>query len=174
MSNKEILICWNSSHIDVRRNDGADVAAKSTLDLTPEKYNILYTDLKPKIRNFLRKKWQQCWDNNINNKLFQIKPILGERRPAFRKSRREQFTITRLRIGHTRLKHYYILKQEQQPQCSTCQMPCTVKHILLECKAFSITRKRYFKVNDMKDLYKKVHMDDFLSLLREPGLCQKI
>ena len=38
-----------------RGNHRADVAAKSALDLTPDKYNIPYTDLKPKINNFLHK-----------------------------------------------------------------------------------------------------------------------
>ena len=36
------------------------------------------------------------------------------------KSRREQVVISHLRIGHTRLTHAFILKQEPQPQCLTC------------------------------------------------------
>ena len=75
----------------------------------------------------------------LNNKLFQVKRFWGEWRPAFRKSRKEQVTITRLRIGHSRLTPSFILKQEQQPQCSTCQTPCTIKHVLLECKVFNDT-----------------------------------
>ena len=86
-SNKEIIFCWIPSHIGVRGNHRADAAAKSALDLTPDKYNIPYTDLKPKINNFLHKKWQQRW--NTNNKLFQVKPFLGEWRPAFQKSWKE-------------------------------------------------------------------------------------
>ena len=66
------------------------------------------------------------------------------------------------------------LKQEQQPQCSTCQTPCTIKHVLLECKVFNGTRKRYFHANTMKDLFENVHMDNVLSFLKETGLYQKI
>ena len=77
------------------------------------KFRILYTDLKPKINKFLHAKYQQCWNNNIQNKLFQIQSILGERKPAFRKPRREQVIISRLHIGHARLCHSFILKQEQ-------------------------------------------------------------
>ena len=156
----------------MRGNHKADAAAKLALDLTHDKYYIPYTDLKPKINNFLHKKWQQCWNRNTSNKLFQVKPFLGEWRPAFRKSRKEQVTITRLRIGHSRLMHSFILKQEQQPQ--TCQTPCTIKHLLLECKVFNDTRKRNFHAYTMKDVFENVHMDNVLSFLKETGLYQKI
>ena len=158
----------------MRGNHRADTAAKSALDLIPDKYNIPYPDLKPKINNFLHKKLQQRWNRNTNNKLFQVKSLLGEWRPAFRKSRKEQVTIMRLRIGHSRLTHSFIVKQEQQPQCSTCQTPCTIKHILLECKVFNDTRKHYFHANTMKDLFENVHTDNVLSFLKETGLYQKI
>ena len=55
----------------------ADLAAKSALDLSPDNISILHTDLKPQINKFFLTKWQQCWNNNINNKPYQIKPILG-------------------------------------------------------------------------------------------------
>jgi len=64
MSNsKEIIICWIPSHIGVRGNERADSAAKSALDLIPDKFQIPYTDLKPKINRFLHTKWQQHWNN---------------------------------------------------------------------------------------------------------------
>ena len=165
ISNKEILFCWIPTHTGTKRNDRPDATAKSALDLTPDKYNI--TDLKPKINNFHHKKWQQ-------NKVFQIKSILGEWRPAFGKLRREQVAITRLRIGHSRLTYSFLLRQEQQPQCSTPQMPYTIKHVHLECKAFNTTRKHYFQIRKMKDLFENVHIDDVLSFLKKTGLYQKI
>ena len=141
LSHKKIILCWIPSHIGVNENERADSAAKPALDLSPEVLCIPYTDLKPTISKFLHTKWQQRWDINIHNKLFQIQPTLGECKPAFRKSRREQVVISRLRIGHTRLTHSFILKQEPQPQCLTCQTTCTVKHILIECRAFVVIRK---------------------------------
>ena len=108
---KEIIICWTLSPIGVRGNKRADSAAKSALDLTPDKSRIPYTDLKPTINKFLHTKWQQQWSNNIRNKLFQIQPTFGEWTPASKKPRSEQVVISRLRIGHTRLTHYFILKQ---------------------------------------------------------------
>ena len=114
-SHKKIILCWIPSHIGVSGNERADSAAKSAKDQSPEILSILYTDLKPTISKFLHTKWQQRRDMNIHNKLFQIQPTLGECRQAFRKSRREQVVISRLRIGHTRLTHAFILQQEPQP-----------------------------------------------------------
>ena len=114
------------------------------------------------------------WNRNTNNKLFQVKPFWGEWCAAFRKSWKEQVTMTRLRIGHNRLTHSFILKQEQQPQCSTGQTPCTIKHVFLESKVFNDTRKHYFHANTIKDLFENIHMDNVLLFLKETGLYQKI
>ena len=132
--------------------------------------SLLYTGLKPTNDKFLHTKWQQQGSNSIHNKLFQIQPTLGEWRPE---SRREQVVISRLRIGHTRLTHSFILKQEPQPQCSTFQTTCTVKHILIECRNFAVIRKRFFKVYNLTDTFVNIKIDDILSL-RETELYQQI
>ena len=41
-------------------------------------------------------------------------------------SRRDQVVINRLRIGHTRCTHSYLLTGADQPECTTCQCPLTV------------------------------------------------
>ena len=48
-------------------------------------------------------------------------------------------------------------------------MPCTIKHVLIECLDFALIRKRFFKVNSLSDQFENVKMDDILSFLREPG-----
>ncbi len=69
MSNcKEIL----TSLFGVSGNERADSAAKSVLYLSPDKFRIPNTDLKPKINKFLYAKWQQRWNNNTHNKLFHV------------------------------------------------------------------------------------------------------
>ena len=75
---EKIFLCWIRSHIGVSGNERADSAAKSSLDLRPEFISIPYTDLKPTISNFFHTKWQQRWDINIHNKLFQIQLTLWE------------------------------------------------------------------------------------------------
>ena len=167
MSNrKEIIICWTPSHIGVRGNERAYSVAKSALDLTPDKSRIPYPDLKPTINKFLHTKWPQ-WSNNIHNKLFQIQPTIGKWWPASRKSRREQVSISRLRICHTRLTHSFILKHEPQSQCLTCQTTCTVKHILFEYRTFAVIRKLFFKVNNLTELTVRERQNRWHSVLFE-------
>ena len=147
-------MCWIPSHIGVKGNErglGSHIELRS--DPT-DKFRIPYTDLKPIINKFLHTKWQQQWRNNIHKKFFQIQLTLGEWRPAFRKSKREQ-VISWLCIGHTRLTHSFILKQEQQPQCLTCQTPCTIRH-LRECTAFALIRNWCVKVNSLINLFENV------------------
>ena len=55
----------------------------------------------------------------------------------------------------------------------TCQTTCTVKYILIECRTFAVIRKRFFKVNNLTDLFENVKIDDILSFLRETELYQK-
>ena len=46
---------------------------------------------------------------------------------------------------------------------------CTVKHILVECRAFAVISKRFFKVTSLTKLFENIKIDDVLSFL-----CEKI
>ena len=54
-----------------------------------------------------------------------------------------QLTNRRLRIGHTRLTHSYLLNRQDQPECSHCHCALTVAHVLLECNHYNVVRQRY-------------------------------
>ena len=72
-------------------------------------------------------------ENFIGNKLLEIKPIIGEHQPVVRNIRKEEVVLARLRLGHTRVTHSYLLLGEEHPQCVGCDAPFTVRHFLLEC-----------------------------------------
>lgn len=55
-------------------------------------------------------------------------------------SRRDEVFIVRLRIGHTRMTHGYLMAKEDPPSCPTCGTLIAVKHILLECCQFKEIR----------------------------------
>ena len=153
IQSKKVIFCWIPSHIGIQGNDKADSLAKAAISMTPDK-NIKtpYTDLKPKIKQIVTKKWQQLWDENPRNKLFQIRPILKEKKLDPNNTRREETTLTRLRIGHTRLTHSFILKEEPLPKCQ-CGNQYSIKHILIECTKLNHTRKKFYKSNSMKEQF---------------------
>ena len=46
IANKDIIFCWVPSHVGIRCNEKADLAAKSALDLPRAKVGVPYTDFK--------------------------------------------------------------------------------------------------------------------------------
>ena len=122
----------------IQGNDKADSLAKAAINIPPDKTSKLpYTDLKHKIKQIITKRWQQLWDENAQNKLRQIEPLLKERKREASYTRREETIL----IGHIRLTHDFILKEES-PKCP-CGNHYTVRHILIECTNISRIRKNF-------------------------------
>ena len=71
-------------------------------------------------------------------KLFSIKPVLGKNKPRTSLCRRDETVITRLRIGHSRVPHSYLLSRESQPVCDHCKCYLMVKDMLLECPSTAV------------------------------------
>ena len=69
---KTIFFCWIPSHIGIRGNAAADVAAKESLDFNVTASQVPYTYLKPHINSFVTNKWQERWSSCSDDKLFKI------------------------------------------------------------------------------------------------------
>ena len=110
---KEILFCWLPSHVGIKGNEAAYVKAKASLGLEISNFKLPCTDFKPFINRYILSKWQLSWDRATFSKLHEIKPVLGKN--TIYRSLRREVVLTRLRIGHTRLTHSYLLKREDQP-----------------------------------------------------------
>ena len=111
-------------------------------------------DILLQISKLCLNKWQQSWNRCTNNNLNSIKPVIGDTVcPGL--NRRDSVVINRLRIGHTRLTHSYLLTDDDRPECKACRYPLTVKHFLLECAELSDTRIKCFTATStcMKDLF---------------------
>ena len=70
-----------------------------------------------------------------------------------RNIKKEEVVLARLRSGHARVTHSYLLQGEEQPQCVGCDAPFTVRHFLLECGDFARVRNNCFNVDNMKQLF---------------------
>jgi len=131
-------------------------------------------DLVPRITMLILEKWQQFWNSCTGNKLQAIRPTVGGHQPKSSLSRRDEVVINRFRIGHTRCTHSYLLTGADQPECTTCQCPLTVKHILVDCFNFNNTRNKHFIASSMEELFRTVNVHNILDFTKETHFLQQV
>jgi len=124
-------------------------------------------DLIPRVSNYCLREWQEIWSNCVNNKLYSIYQTVGSVVHNKGLSRHESVIINRLRIGHTRLTHSYLLSRDDQPTCSSCGHPLTVRHILLDCVDLQDVRRRHFSVTCLRDLFETVDNRIVIDFIKE-------
>jgi len=168
-SGKTIIIIWIPSHTGIRGNELVDEAAKSALNLSMSAVKCPATDLYSDVANHCQRLWQAEWDGCVSNKLHSVKPLLGYSNLS-NLSRQDAVVLRRLRIGHTRLTHSYLLNRQDQPECSYCDCALTVAHVLLECNHYNVVRQRYFNVFSLHELFDTVNAQNILGFIRDIGL----
>ncbi|GFT92384.1 RNase H domain-containing protein [Trichonephila clavipes] len=146
LKKKDIRFCWIPGHAGITGNELADTAARSATG-SSERFPIPHSDLKACFRLKLQSVWQSNWDQQTENKLHSIMPILAPTAPSL-SNRREQVIWTRLRLGHTRLTHRHLLLGEPPPYCEKCNVSLSVKHILCDCPHSNHLRHQLFNSVD--------------------------
>ena len=147
---KTIYFCWVPAHVSIIGNELADAAAKSSNNLTISDSRIPATDYNCHIKKLLTACWQVYWTEEVesSNKLKYVKPLVTPWKRATLPSRQQEIILARLRIGHTRITHGYLMSRENQPtskpKCPTCNTEISVEHILLKCKKYHQHRQHYF------------------------------
>ena len=174
LKNKTISFLWTPSHVGIEGNDMADELAKESLNSTEiSQIKIPYTDLIPIVKTHIKSKWETIWSNELNNKLHKIQPKLRPRLPL-NLNRKNQVKYTRLKIGHTRLTHEYLLSGEDRPLCTCCSSPLTIEHILCNCSKFSNTRKNFFRTTNIKTIFSLSSPTKILNFFKQINLYDKI
>ena len=148
--------------------------AKDSLNLHPTNFPLPYSNFKSFINRHIVNKWQMLLNNSVGNKLFEVNAVIGHFQPVVRNVRQEEVVLARLRIGHTRITHSYLLKRKEPPYCFACDAPFTVCHILLECSDFSHIRIKYFHVDSITQLFNDVPIDNGFLFLKEINLFNKL
>ena len=106
-------------------------------------------------------------NSGTGNRLQAIGPTVGGHQRKSSLARRDEVVVNRLRIGHTRCTHSYLLTGADQPECTTCQCPLTVKHIQVECTDFNDNLNKYFVASSTEELFKTVDVRNFLILSKK-------
>ncbi|GFR18568.1 RNase H domain-containing protein [Trichonephila clavata] len=139
-------ISLSRGHAAITGNELDDTAARSATG-SSERFPIPYSDLKSCFRQKLQSVWQSNWDQQTENKLHSVMPVLAPTVPSS-SNRREQVIWTRLHLGHTRLTHRHLLFGEPPPYCEICNVPLSVKHILCDCPYSNHLKHRLFNSVD--------------------------
>ena len=141
-----VTIVWVPSHVGLTGNESADRAAKAAALDTPGQLTLLpANDLSARAREYMTCQWQGGWEREpTTNKLKELKPSIGLWASSSQRSRREEVTLTRLRIGHTYDTHGYLLSGDEAPLCHRCDSRRSIKHVLTECGGLASERRRFF------------------------------
>ncbi len=166
--------CWYLVTLESEGNELADSAAKDALQLPVTDFRVPFTDFRCYANKYVANRWQRRWDTLTSNKLHAVKAKLGIFPAGYRNVRREEVILSRLRIGHTRLTHAYLLSGDPQPWCVCCDVEFSVKHFLLECVEFALVRQKYFGVSSLMELFHERYTDMIISYLKEIRLYDKI
>ena len=168
---KTVHFCWAPSHVGISGNERADAEAKAAVtDRALDFYRnaVPHKDLRPVIKRGVRDKWQQEWSqvtgtNGRPNKLRVLKDSVMPWPSSCSKNRRHEVILARLRIGHTKLTHGYLMDGRPPSYCQDCLVPLTVKHLLAECPSLHQQRQRYFSIlphrRDADTLMKEILKD---------------
>ena len=178
---KEVTFCWIPSHVGIENNEKVDRVAVSAACRREEYIPVDYRDWYPVIKSAIMEDWNKGW-KVARQKMYEVKKTVGDWKHV-RLTRREEVVITRLRTGHCRLTHGYLMSNDAPqvpPVCRFCNNAIvTVRHILLSCPYLDGERQR-IRVNESGNVTAeklqgdKAPVKEIVAMLRRIGIYGEI
>ena len=153
-----IFFCWVPGQWSYRHSwyKQVDDLAKLAVNLNTLEELMFFKDLKPSRNEHLTNLWQNRWSQSSSNKFLEVVPDLKNWKvPLPQQTRKDEVIMCRSRLGHDRLTHSYLFRNEDPPECIYCACRLTVKHIFIECPDFELSRQKYFNCNSLPELFEK-------------------
>ncbi|ESO09997.1 hypothetical protein HELRODRAFT_167833 [Helobdella robusta] len=176
ISNKNhISLIWIPSHIGIEGNERVDqLAAQAHLD-PRSNIAIPYYDIRVMTNDLICSKWQKEWDK-ITNFLKIVMPELNssQNTKINELSRNNLNIINRLKLGHSKITHSWILNKTNPPICENCDTKLTIQHILIECQNYNEIRKKHQIPNDIRSIFKDEKLQNLLSFIKEINMFNNI
>ena len=176
---KTVHLCWIPAHVGIKGNEVADRAARdaSRSDVIDIK-KVPASDMKEPIKKYICNKWQERWSSTSlpNNKKYKrIRNSINFWPSSFQRDRKAEIILTRLRIGHTRLTHKYLLESNSAPVCDHCNVPLSVEHILVHCYKYADLHKKFLLNKSLEEILgEEVDIPNLLGFLTESQLINEI
>ena len=132
-----VTLVWTPGYSHIHGNDMADQIAKAGTQRKSVDIDI-GIDLKGSqavVEKYIDNKWQEQWNTSAKGRhLHQIQPLVTRRIPQHGKSRRQETTASRLRLGKCQLNAYlHVIGRYDTGLCTLCSVPETIEHHLVEC-----------------------------------------
>jgi ribonuclease HI len=166
ITNKEIIIAWIPSHVDIKGNELADRLAKEGLSAPSVEKVVEFEnqELIEQVDVYIRNKWQELWDTGDTARFYnEIEPKVSEKIKYCCKIRKKEVKLTRLRMGHCKLNYnLFEISCHDTGQCDACGLNETVHHYLLNCTG-----------NDIKDHLRTFCKQHNVSCITKNVLCNK-
>ncbi|XP_043252544.1 uncharacterized protein LOC122397459 [Colletes gigas] len=171
----KIILAWIPGHVGIPGNEKADQIAKQVAN-SPTSYQNIPTqeDLIKDIRNKLKCQWESEWRNTAPPHIKNIDDAFFTENTATILTRKEQTAITRIRIGHSKISHSYILSKEPIPICEHCNTTITTDHLILDCQKYNILRRKHKLEPQLKENLTNRKLHNLLGFIKEAKLIDKI
>jgi hypothetical protein len=153
---------WLPTHVGFGGHSAADAAAKAALRLAAGTVPIPFSDFNASVNNYLRCKWQLVWEAQTNNKLRGIEPFFHGW-VSFKLPRRDEIIIRKLRLGHMRANHSFLLKLKRFTH------RVTVEHLLVACRALMPIREPYFNECTISTVFSHVPPRKIVDFIKAIG-----